>query len=109
MPKTAVSVLPEYRASTDDPVCTLGVSYREWDARLMPVEGGSQFGAIKPWFGLAIYWHWQDYNVVVNGKEHKDLIWCYKYPTAESASIARHMYFYNEKVDIYIDGEKEEK
>ena len=29
MPKTAVSVLPEYRASTDDPVCTLGVSYRE--------------------------------------------------------------------------------
>lgn len=50
-----------------------------------------------------------DYNVFVNGKEYKDLVWWYKYPTAESAPIAGHMCFYNEKVDIYLDGEKEEK
>ena len=49
----------------------------------------------------------KDYNVVVNGQEYKDLVWWYKYPTAESISIAGHMCFYNEKVDIYIDGEKE--
>ena len=51
----------------------------------------------------------EDYNVVVNGKEHKDLVWWYKVPTAESAPIAGHMCFYNEKVDIYIDGAKEGK
>ncbi len=50
-----------------------------------------------------------DYNVVVHGKEHKDLVWWYKTPTAESAPIAGLMCFYNEKVDIYIDGVKEEK
>ena len=48
-----------------------------------------------------------DYNVVVNGKEHKDLIWWYKYPTSESAPIAGHMCFYNEKVQIYVDGIEE--
>lgn len=51
----------------------------------------------------------EDYNVVVNGNEHKDLVWWYKTPTAESAPIAGHMCFYNEKVDIYVDGVKEEK
>lgn len=44
---------------------------------------------------------------MIDGKEHKDLVWWYKYPTAESAPIAGHLCFYNEKVDIYIDGEKE--
>ena len=48
-----------------------------------------------------------DYDVVVNGKEFKDLVWWYKYPTAESAPIVGHLCFYNEKVDIYIDGEPE--
>ncbi|MCJ1458862.1 hypothetical protein MMC28_009236 [Mycoblastus sanguinarius] len=57
-----------------------------------------------PYKGVANY-----YNVVVNGKEYKDLVWWYKYPTTESTPIAGHMCFYNEKVDIYIDGVKEEK
>ena len=50
----------------------------------------------------------KDYNVVVNGKEYKDLIWWYKTPILESALIAGHVCFYNEKVDLYIDGVKEE-
>jgi len=49
------------------------------------------------------------YNVTVNGKEHKDAIWWYKHPIAESARIAGYVCFYNEKVDIFIDGVKEEK
>ena len=49
----------------------------------------------------------KDYNVVVNGKEYKDLIWRYETPTLESALIAGYVCFYNEKVDIYIDGLKE--
>lgn len=50
----------------------------------------------------------KDYNVTLNGKEYKDLIWWYKTPTLESALIANHICFYNEKVEMYIDGVKEE-
>lgn len=34
-----------------------------------------------------------------------DLVWSYRAPFSESAKIAGLMCFYNEKVDIYLDGE----
>jgi hypothetical protein len=49
------------------------------------------------------------YNVTVNGKEIKDAVWYYRYPTAESAVVAGRLCFYNEKVDVFVDGVKEEK
>jgi len=48
------------------------------------------------------------YNVTVNGKTYKDVIWWYKTTTNESAAVAGHLCFYNEKVEIYIDGAREE-
>ncbi|KAM0795356.1 hypothetical protein BDR22DRAFT_826087 [Usnea florida] len=42
------------------------------------------------------------------GREYKDLIWCYKTPTLEAAPIVGHICFYNEKVDMFINGIKEE-
>ncbi|KAF2686749.1 DUF427-domain-containing protein [Lentithecium fluviatile CBS 122367] len=57
-----------------------------------------------PYKGRANY-----YNVVVHGKEYRDLVWYYRYPTSESAPIAGHLCFYNEKVDISIDGIQERK
>ncbi|KAF9876685.1 hypothetical protein CkaCkLH20_06093 [Colletotrichum karsti] len=45
------------------------------------------------------------YNIVINGEEFKDLVWYYKVPTHESANIAGLLCFYNEKVDIILDGE----
>ena len=48
------------------------------------------------------------YNVKVKGREIKDAIWWYKYPLVESHSIVGLLCFYNEKVDIYIDGIKEQ-
>lgn len=42
------------------------------------------------------------YNVVVGGKEHKDVVWYYSTPTIECAGIAGLCCFYNEKVDIEI-------
>ena len=51
----------------------------------------------------------QYYNAVINGKEYADHIWWYEYPTAESAAVQGLVSFYNEKVDIYIDGVLEEK
>jgi uncharacterized protein (DUF427 family) len=49
------------------------------------------------------------YHVVVDGKEIKDAVWYYKYPTAESALVAGRICFYNEKVDVFVDGVKEDK
>ncbi len=57
-----------------------------------------------PYKGRANYYH-----VVVDGKEYRDLVWYYRYPTSESAPIAGYMCFYNEKVDVWVDGEKEER
>ncbi|KXH33941.1 hypothetical protein CSIM01_02276 [Colletotrichum simmondsii] len=45
------------------------------------------------------------YSVVVDGKEYSNLIWYYRLPTQESAGIAGLLCFYNEKVDIILDGE----
>ncbi|KXH39189.1 hypothetical protein CNYM01_05973 [Colletotrichum nymphaeae SA-01] len=45
------------------------------------------------------------YSVVVDGKEHSDLVWYYRLPTQESVGIAGLLCFYNEKVDIILDGE----
>ncbi|MCJ1393307.1 hypothetical protein MMC18_006179 [Xylographa bjoerkii] len=55
-----------------------------------------------PYKGDASY-----YNLTVNGKEHKDMIWYYKFPIPESAAVAGMLCFYNEKVDIWVDGVKE--
>lgn len=57
-----------------------------------------------PYKGLAQY-----YNVTVEGKEHKDVVWWYEYPTTESAAIQGLVCFYNEKVDVFVDGVLEEK
>jgi uncharacterized protein (DUF427 family) len=49
------------------------------------------------------------YNVTVNGTVHPDLVWWYPFPVEESNRIAGYVSFYNEKVDIYVDGELEAK
>lgn len=55
-----------------------------------------------PYKGDASY-----FNVVVRGKEIRDAVWRYKFPTQESAPVAGLLCFYNEKVDIWVDGVKE--
>ncbi|SLM36285.1 Protein of unknown function DUF427 [Lasallia pustulata] len=57
-----------------------------------------------PYKGEANY-----YNVTIDGTEYKDAIWWYRYPTPESIAIAGRLCFYNEKVDIYLDGIKQER
>ncbi|KAK7607635.1 hypothetical protein BKA81DRAFT_112807 [Phyllosticta paracitricarpa] len=46
------------------------------------------------------------YDVVVGGGERvlRDVVWYYKHPTLECSPIAGHLCFYNEKVDIELDG-----
>lgn len=53
-----------------------------------------------PYKGLASYW-----AVNVNGQVHKDVIWSYPSPYEECAKIENLLCFYNERVDLYLDGE----
>jgi uncharacterized protein (DUF427 family) len=52
-----------------------------------------------PYKGQAEYW-----SVRVGDTVHPDLVWSYPTPLPESQKIAGLVSFYNEKVDIYVDG-----
>ena len=47
------------------------------------------------------YW-----SALVGGIVHKDLAWAYDFPTRQLLPIAGLVAFYNEMVDIYLDGER---
>lgn len=57
-----------------------------------------------PYKGAARYW-----TITVNGETHEDLVWGYDTPLPESRDIAGYVSFYNEKLDISIDGVLEDK
>src|SRR5712692_4165641 len=54
-----------------------------------------------PYKGTAGYW-----SVDTGVRVHKDLVWIYRTPLPESQKIAGLACFYNERVDLYVDGEK---
>jgi uncharacterized protein (DUF427 family) len=57
-----------------------------------------------PYKGTATYWE------VDTGKGvHKDVVWGYRTPLPESQKVMGLASFYNEKVDIYVDGVLEER
>jgi uncharacterized protein (DUF427 family) len=53
-----------------------------------------------PYKGTASYWN-------VGG--HEDIVWIYRTPLPESQKIAGLACFYNEKVDIHVDGELQDR
>ncbi len=57
-----------------------------------------------PYKGTASY-----YTVDTGKGVHENVVWWYPTPVAESAAIAGLVAFYNEKLDIYVDGELEDK
>jgi uncharacterized protein (DUF427 family) len=52
-----------------------------------------------PYKGTARYW-----SVRVGDTEHPDAVWSYPTPLPESIKVAGLMCFYNERVDIEVDG-----
>lgn len=52
-----------------------------------------------PYKGVPEYW-----SADVDGVEHRNIVWSYPSPVAETAKIAGLMCFYNEKLDITVDG-----
>jgi uncharacterized protein (DUF427 family) len=49
----------------------------------------------------SVYW-----SVRANRTVHQDLAWTYEFPTRQLLPIAGMIAFYNEKVDVYLDGHK---
>jgi len=57
-----------------------------------------------PYKGTAGYW-----SARVGDRVEKDLAWSYRTPLRESDRIAGLVCFYNERVDLIIDGERQER
>ena len=57
-----------------------------------------------PYKGTADYW-----NVRIGDTEHADIVWIYRTPLPESQKVAGLACFYNEKVDIYLDGVRQDR
>jgi uncharacterized protein (DUF427 family) len=60
--------------------------------------------SVCPYKGTASYW-----SVTVNGTTYDDLVWGYPNPITECPKIEGLLCFYNEKVDLYLDGELQER
>ncbi len=65
---------------------------------------GSQKITRCPYKGVASYW-----SVEAGGERVEDLIWYYPEPIPEAAKIEGHLAYFNEKVDLEVDGEKQER
>jgi uncharacterized protein (DUF427 family) len=57
-----------------------------------------------PYKGTAGYW-----SVDTGTAVHEDVVWIYRTPLPESQKIAGLASFYNEKVDVYVDGVLEQR
>lgn len=57
-----------------------------------------------PYKGTARY-----YSIAIDGTTHDDLVWWYPHTTLEASKIAGYLCFYDERVDLYVDGELQER
>jgi uncharacterized protein (DUF427 family) len=64
----------------------------------------SQTSTHCPYKGTAGYW-----TLEVNGKRYEDYVWIYRTPLPESQKVAGLACFYNERVDLYVDGVLQER
>ena len=53
-----------------------------------------------PFKGTATYW-----TLNVDGRRYEDFVWTYVTPIPEAEGIAGLVSFYNERVELYVDGE----
>ncbi len=57
-----------------------------------------------PYKGVARYW-----SVTVDGTEHTDIVWGYDTPLPESMAVGGRVAFFDEKVDVRIDGVQQDR
>jgi uncharacterized protein (DUF427 family) len=73
------------------------------DVRMELLEESDSSSAC-PYKGTARYYH-----VRIDDDLEEDLVWWYPSPLEESSRIAGYVCFYNERVDIHVDGELEQR
>lgn len=66
--------------------------------------GDSELETGCPYKGFASY-----RDVTVGGRRHPSLFWSYEHPFREAAEIKGRLAPYNERLDIFVDGELEER
>jgi uncharacterized protein (DUF427 family) len=57
-----------------------------------------------PYKGVAVYWSFH-----AGGKTFNDIVWSYPAPIPECPKIENLLSFYNEKVDLFVDGKLQER
>ncbi|MGH3728021.1 MAG: DUF427 domain-containing protein [Micromonosporaceae bacterium] len=57
-----------------------------------------------PYKGVASYW-----SVTVGSEVLEDVVWAYRFPVVECPKIAGLFAFYNEQVDLWVDGVLQER
>lgn len=57
-----------------------------------------------PYKGAATYW-----SLVLDARRYDDFVWTYRAPFPESQKIAGLVCFYNERVDLYVDGAPQDR
>ncbi len=57
--------------------------------------------SVCPFKGQASYW-----SVEAGGETHDDLVWSYESPIPDAERITGLLSFFNERVDVVVDGEK---
>ena len=58
----------------------------------------------RPRVALPVQGHGELLALDIDGRHHEDFVWIYRSPLPESQKIAGLACFYNEKVDLYLDG-----
>ena len=64
----------------------------------------SDTSTVCPYKGHASYW-----SVKVGDELHRDVVWTYRDPIPEQPRIKDLVCFFDERVDVYIDGERQER
>ena len=67
---------------------------------LVPSEKTTQC----PYKGIASYW-----SVEAGGEREEDLVWSYPEPISEAGKIKGLLCFFNERVDLEVDGEEQDR
>ena len=57
-----------------------------------------------PYKGVATYW-----DVEAGDDRHEGIVWSYRVADPSVAKIAGHLAFFNERVDVWVDGELQER
>lgn len=70
----------------------------------MDLLKASQTSTQCPYKGIASYWSFE-----TEPGARRDIAWMYRYPIPECPKIEGLLSFFNERCDIWLDGEKQEK